>query len=296
MKKLTVHNINYLRSGYEKDDITTEDYVEAILEYDDNGNLISENHYNPDATLLSATTSRYDEKKRPTEVRQYDGDGNLCECVVTVYREDGQIQEQRMNYGEGMPEYGTRYVYDNDRLIQRDCYDEDEFSYTEKTFEYDGFRRVSEETDFDEDGRKLYVTANKYDENGRLIESTRDEVQQHDRRTYAFEYDAVGNKIKDLIYNYDLSLIAKVYYTYNENNQILSQEEEDLDNYKMTKYTYEGNNLTKISVYTKDESLVSWVDYQYDAEGHVLSQEAYAPDEVDPSEHRLMVHIDYTRE
>lgn len=296
MPKLTIHTINYLRTGYQENDITPEDYVEAIMEYDDKGNVISENHYNADATISSATTTEYDEKNRPVEVRQYDGDGYLCECVVTLYNEDGQIQEQRMNYGEGMPVYVTRYVYENGVLVRRDCYDEDGFTYTEKTLSYDECKRVSVETDFDEDGRKLYIAANKYNEAGQLVECIRDEVQLHDRRTYAYEYDAEGNKTKDLIYNYDLSLIAKVYYTYNDNYQLLSQEEEDLDNYKMTKYTYEGNNLMKIAVYTKDESLVSWVDYQYDENGRVLVQEAYACDEVNPSEHRLMVHTDYIRE
>lgn len=295
MGKLTIHTINYLRTGYEENDITPEDYISAILEYDNQGNLISENTYNPDATLLSATVTEYDENRHPVLVKNYDGEGMLCEQVRSVY-EDGQLVEQKQCYGEGMPEYTTRLVYENDHLVRRDCYDEDEFSYTERAFTYNEKGQLIKDVEFDEDGQEMYVTTMQYDENGRVVVRVRDEVQQHDRRIVNFEYDEQGRKIKDLIYNYDEALIAKIYSRYDDQNHLVEQEEEDLDHYRLTTYEYEGNNMVKISAFDKEKNLLSYNTYTYDSEGRVLTQDAYSSDEVNPSVCRLVNHTEYTRE
>ena len=295
MGKLTIHTINYLRTGYEENDITPEDYISAILEYDNQGNLISENTYNPDATLLSATVTEYDENQHPVLVKNYDGEGMLCEQIRSVY-EDGRLVEQTQCYGEGMPEYTTRLVYENNRLVRRNCYDEGEFSYTERALTYNDKGQLIKDVEYDEDGQEMYVTTMQYDENGRVVVRVRDEVQQKDRRTVNFEYDAQGRKIKDLIYNYDEALIAKIYSRYDDQNHLVEQEEEDLDHYRLTTYEYEGNNMVKISAFDKEKNLLSYNTYTYDAEGRVLTQDAYSNDEVNPSVCRLVNHTDYNRE
>lgn len=295
MGKLTIHTTNYLRSGYEENDITAEDYISAIAIFDEQGNLISENTYNADTTLQSAVTTSFNENHQPLVVNNYDGEGQLCERVTNVY-EDNRLVEQKVCYGEDMPEYSTRLVYENDLLVRRDCYDEDEFSYTERKLSYNDKAQLVKDVEFDEDGNEMYVVVNEYDEEGRLIARTRDEVQQHDRRSVNFEYDERGNKIKDLIYNYDEALIAKIYSRYDEENRLVELEEEDLDHYRLTKYEYEGKNPVKISMYDKEGKILNWVAYTYDNHGRVLTQEAYANDEVNPSVCRLVSHVSYTRE
>ena len=295
MGKLTIHTINYLRTGYEENDITPEDYISSIAEYDDQGNIISENSYNPDATLQSATVTEYDDNHHPLLLKNYDGEGVLCEQISSAY-ENGRLEEQTQCYGEGMPEYTTRMVYENSRLVRRDCYDDGEFSYTERTFDYNDKGQLVKDVEFDEDGNEMYVTTMQYDESGRVIARTRDEVQQHDRRTVNFEYDEQGRKIKDLIYNYEETLIAKIYYRYDEVNRLIEEEEEDLDHYRKTCYEYEGEKPVKISVFDKDGNLQSWTAYTYDEKGRIQTQDSYAKDEVNPAVCRLMNHVDYTRE
>lgn len=295
MRKLTIHTINYLRTGYEENDITPEDYISSFVEYDDQGNIISENSYNPDATLQSATVTEYDDNHHPLLLKNYDGEGMLCEQISNIY-ENGRLTEQRQCYGEGMPEYSTRMVYENDRLVRRDCYDEDKFSYTERAFTYNDKGQLVKEVEYDEDGNEMYVTVNEYDEDGHVINRVRDEVQQKDRRSVTFEYDAQGRKIKDLIYNYDDALIAKIYYRYDNDNHLIEQEEEDLDHYRLTTYEYDGKNVVKVSVYDKDKNLLSYTTYTYDEEGRMLTQDSYANDEVNPAVCRLMNHTEYTRE
>ena len=127
-----------------------------------------------------------------------------------------------------------------------------------------------------------------YDAKGQVVEMKVEEVAAKDRRTYSYEYDNQGNRIKELTYNYDDTLIAKKYTEYAPDGRILSEEAEDLDNYKKTVYEYNGDNLVKISVYAKDESLVSWSELQYDDENRLYASADYIIDEVDPSEYRLL--------
>lgn len=300
MKKLTVRTINYLRNGFEADDITKEEFVSNIISYNEKGLIAEDSSYNADGSLQARTTTEYDEQNRPLEVAQYDGDEMLCEKITNSYDTDGHLIEQRQCYGEGMPEYGTRYVYENNLLIKQDCYDFDDdeaqFSYTEKKYAYDEKGQRIKEVEYDEDGKELYVFVNQYDENEVLISQTRDEIQQHDRRTYNFEYDEKGNKVKDLIYNYNEALIAKIYTSYNENNQPTKVEEEDLDHYRLTVYDYEGRNLVKMSVLDKQEEVLMWTSYEYDAEGHIAVQENHVRDEFNPTECRLASRFEYTRE
>ncbi len=228
-------------------------------------------------------------------MKNYDGEGVLCEQLSYVYV-DGVLMEQKVSYGEDMPEYVTRMVYENGLLVRRDCYDEDEFSYMERELSYDEKGQLVKDVEYDEDGNVLYVTVNQYDEKGQLIGRVRDEIQQKDRRSVSFEYDENGNKVKDLIYNYDETLIAKTYYHYDADNRLVDEEEEDLDHYRKSCYEYEGGRLSKISLLDKDGNLLSWTAYTYDAEGRILTQDSYASDEVNPAVCRLVNHVDYTRE
>lgn len=300
MKKLTITTINYLRNGFEKDDITKEEFISNVLIYNENTLPIEDSSFNADGSLQALTRTVFDEKKRPVEVVQYDGDHELCEKLTNRYDENGHLVEQRQCYGEGMPEYMTRFVYENNLLMQQDCYDCDEdeaqFSYTEKKYSYDEKGQRIKEIEYDEDGNELYITVNQYGENGVLVSQTRDEIQLHDRRTYTFEYDERGNKIKDLIYNYDEALIAKIYTSYNEYNLPTQVEEEDLDHYRLTQYEYDGKNPIKMSVSDKQGNIITWSAYSYDSENHIVAQDNYVQDEVNPAECRLASRFEYTRE
>ncbi len=292
-KFVRVTNTNYLRSGYGENDIKEEKYLEAEITYNQDGNILQETHFNAEGAVESKVETSYDEAGRAVESSQFDEFGELCQKNVFYYDENNEIARKGCYYGEGSPEYATVYVRENGRVIREDSYDEDDFSFTEKSYEYDDAGHPVLTTEFDEDGNVLYKTAEEYSQSNLLVKRQVDEPQQHDRRTFVYEYDENGRKTKELMYNYDGKLIAKAYYRYDDNGNVIEMEEENLDIFRLTQYVYEGTNCVKISQFDKEKVILSYSTYAYNDNGDVVRIENHIRDEVDPSVLRTASAIDY---
>lgn len=285
---------NYLRSGYGENDITQEQFTEAEVTYDGNGNILTELHYTPKGEVESRVANTYDSNGRPTESAQYDSFDELCQKNVFYYDDEtGRLSRKGCFYGEGSPEYATVYVYENDRLVREDAYDEEEFSCTEKSYQYDEAGHNTQTTEYDEDGKVLYRTTDEYDSEGRLAKRLREEPQEHDSRTFVYAYDEQGHKTKELMYNFDGKLIAKAYYRYDEQGHNIEMEEENLDIFRLTQYVYEGDNCVKITQFDKEKMALSYSSYEYNDNGDVVRIENRARDEVDPSALRIVSSLEY---
>lgn len=287
---------NYLRNSYDRDGIQTEKYIESETSYNESGKVLKETHYNAENAVESTVINEYDENGLVISSSQYDQDNELCQQNTFAYDDKQRVIRKGCFYGEGSIEYATHYVYENGLLVREDSYDEDEFSYTEKQYEYTDNGLISKLIEYDEDGEIMYRTSNEYDEKGQLIRRTREELLEHDSRTFTFEYDDNGNKTKELLYNYDMKLIAKAYYQYDEANNCIEMEEENLDIYRKTTYTYDGENCVKIAQYDKKDVLLTWTDYSYDEEGDVARIQNNIADEVSPEEYRIAFIIEYETE
>ena len=292
-KSVRILHTNHLRSGYGENDITQELFTEAEVTYDENGNILTERHFNSNGELESRVANSYDNEGRPTESAQFDNFDELCQKNVFYYGENGRLDRKGCFYGECSPEYATVYVYEDGRLVREDAYDEEEFVCTEKAYEYDGAGHVTKTTEYDEDGNVLYRTTDEYDENGRLAKRLREEPQEHDSRTFVYAYDEQGHKTKELMYNFDGKLIAKAYYRYDEMGNNIEMEEENLDIFRLTQYTYEGTNCVKITQFDKDRMALSYSTYEYNDNGDVVRIENHSRDEVDPSVLRTVSALEY---
>ena len=289
-------NTDFLRTGFGDEDITEQEYTEAEIQYDENGRILTEKHFNSDGNLESAVENEYDAQGRVVSSAQYDETGELCQRNVFTYGEDDKVLKKSCFYGEGSPEYATVYVYENGLLMREDSYNEDEFDYTEKSYEYDKQGRVMVMVEYDEEGKVMYRTTNEYDENGRLAQRLREEPQEHDSRTYVYAYDEEGRRTKELTYNYGGKLIAKTYYTYDEEGRLVEQEDENLDTYRRTASEYEGDLCMKVTLYDKEGEKMGWTEYEYDETGNVALLKNYVRDEVRPDFHRSASWIKYETE
>ncbi|MDR2868024.1 MAG: hypothetical protein LBV46_00585 [Bacteroidales bacterium] len=285
MKQLTIYQISYNRVGYEEADIKEEEYKEAIMNYDENGLPVREEHFNPDGSRNTLIVNQYNEDKKLSISNAYDAEDILEQQLTYFYDEQGHVVKKGVQYGEDSPVYYTHFLYENGLLLRQDSYDEDEFAYTEKTFEYQGEKLVKE-TEFTEDEDVLYLKEYCYNDKGLIIKHIRNEVLVKDRRTYIYEYDNADNKIKELILNYDGELIAKTYFTYTENNLLAVNEYEDLDKYKKICYQYEGEKYIKVEEFDKEENLIQWEEYTYDKDGNPCLIDTYHRDEVNPTTYR----------
>ena len=295
MKSLKIIKKEYQRVGYDAQDIEPVEYTEGYAEYDDRGLLLREERYDPDGALNTLTVNTYDEQGVLIQAEQYDQDNILLQKTVNQYDENQRLASQSNYYGDATDEYVTKYYYDdNNNAVKQEVYVNGKLDYLEKTTTYkDG--RPDTVTENDDYGNAMYIHHYQYDEKGQISVYTRDEVQNNDRRTYEFAYNENGDRVKDLIYNYDMTLIAKVNRTFDENGRQTEIVEEDLDSYRRITMEYDGDKVVKNTMFNKDGEITGWAEYEYADDGRQSMAREFIHDEVDPEHFRMLRETMYVR-
>ena len=240
MKSLKIIKKEYQRVGYDAQDIEPVEYTEGFAEYDDNGLLLREERYEPEHLY-------YDFSRSSVNFfggfRVTDQEGNDVTAQFTGIPGQGYTKwRQYDDILELSDEYVTKFYYDgDDNVVKQEVYVNGKLDYVEKTSTFKNGRpeTVTENDDY---GNPMYIHHYEYDEKGQVKVYVRDEVQNNDRRTYEFSYNEHGDRVKDLIYNYDMTLIAKVIRTFDEQNRQIEIVEEDLDTYR--RITMERDEVT----------------------------------------------------
>lgn len=292
---LKIYCTNHVRTGYGKEDIETEQFLESSLLYNADGKVLKEEHYLSDKEPDTLVNNEYDENGRLIATFQYDGNKILIQKSEFYYDEQGDMTRQDNYFGEGSSVYTTGFIYTDGLLARQDSYDCGQFAYIEKEYFYNDDRLLTKQIEYDEDGNKKYIITNEYNADKLVVKRVREEIMEKDRRIYLFEYDRKGNKIKDLIYDYQEILIAKTYYTFDELNRLIEKEDEDLDHYMKTNYSYDGENVIKMEMLDKDRNLLSWTEYSYDEDNQIISIRQYNADEADDNNLRLVSEYRYER-
>lgn len=295
MKSLKIIKKEYQRVGYDAQDIEPVEYTEGYAEYDDNGLLLREERYEPDGSLNTLTVNTYDEKGNLAQTEQYDQDHILLQKTVNQYDESGLLVAQSNYYGDASDEYVTKFDYDGDNnVVKQEVYVNGKLDYVEKTTIYkDG--RPETVTENDDYGNVMYVHHYQYDEKGQVAVYSRDEVQNNDRRTYEFTYNEHGDRVKDLIYNYDMTLIAKVIRTFDEVGHQTEIVEEDLDSYRRIAMEYDGDRVVKNTMFNKAGEITGWAEYEYADDGRQSMAREFIHDEVEPENFRMLRETVYVR-
>ena len=295
MKSLKIIKKEYQRVGYDAQDIEPVEFTETEAQYDDQGRLVREERFDPDGTLNTLTLNTYGENGELLQAEQYDQDDVLLQKSVNQYDENGLLVAQSNYYGDASDEYVTHYSYNEDgNPIRQEVYLNGKLDFVERTTTYiDG--RPETVTENDDYGNVMYVHHYQYDEKGQLAVYVRDEVQNNDRRTYEFTYNDNGDRVKDLIYNYDMTLIAKVIRNYDEQNRQIEVVEEDLDTYRRITMEYDGDKVVKNTMFNKEGEITGWAEYEYADDGRQSMAREFIHDEVEPESFRMLRETFYVR-
>ena len=295
MKSLKIVKKEYQRVGYDAQDIEPLEYTEGYAEYDDNGLLVREERYEPDGSLNTLTVNTYNENGELIQTEQYDQEDILLQKTVNHYDDKQRLTAQSNYYGDASEEYVTKYYYDeDDNVVKQEVYVNGNLDYVEKTTTYKDGRRETE-TENDDYGNPMYIHHYQYDENGRVAVYVRDEVQNKDRRTYEFTYNENGDRVKDLIYDYDMKLIAKVNRTFDEQYRQTEIVEEDLDSYRRISMEYDGDKVVKNTMFDKKGEITGWAEYEYADDGRQSMAREFIHDEVEPQNFRMLRETLYVR-
>jgi len=295
MKSLKITKKEYQRVGYDAQDIEPVEYTEGYAEYDDNGHILREERYEPDGTLNTLTVNTYNENGELVQTEQYDQDDILLQKTVNKYDENQRLTSQSNYYGDASEEYVTKYYYDAEgNVVKQEVYVDGNLDYVEKTAIFVNGRpdTVTENDDY---GNAMYVHHYQYDEKGQVTVYVRDEVQNKDRRTYEFTYNDNGDRVKDLIYDYDMKLIAKVNRTFDEQNRQTEVVEEDLDSYRRITMEYDEDRVVKNTMFDKNGEITGWAEYEYADDGRQSMAREFIHDEVEPQNFRMLRETFYER-
>ena len=295
MKSLKITKKEYQRVGYDAQDIEPVEYTEGYAEYDDNGHILREERYEPDGTLNTLTVNTYNENGELVQTEQFDQDDILLQKTVNKYDENQRLASQSNYYGDASEEYVTKYYYDAEgNVVKQEVYVDGNLDYVEKTATFVNGRpdTVTENDDY---GNAMYVHHYQYDEKGQVTVYVRDEVQNKDRRTYEFTYNDNGDRVKDLIYDYDMKLIAKVNRTFDEQNRQTEVVEEDLDSYRRITMEYDEDRVVKNTMFDKNSEITGWAEYEYADDGRQSMAREFIHDEVEPQNFRMLRETFYER-
>ena len=296
MKSLKINKKEYQRVGYDAQDIEPVEYTEVLAEYNEQGQITRESRFEPDGTLNTLTINSYNDNNELVQAEQYDQDDILLQKTVNQYDDKHRLVMQTNYYGDASDEYVTKFYYSEDDLLESQAvFLNGKLDYVEKSVSYKD-KRPETVTENDDYGNPLYIHHYQYDEKGQVSVYTRDEVQSNDRRTYEFTYNEHGDRTKDLIYNYDMKLIAKVIRTFDEEGHQIENVEEDLDSYRRITLQYEGDLVTKNTMYNKAGEITGWSEYEYDENGKESMSREFIHDEVEPQNFRLFRETTYIRE
>ena len=145
--------------------------------YNEKGNKIEVNGYNPDGSLYSKTTYKYDEKGNKIEQNKYNSNGSLDYKSTYKYDEKGSNIEE------------NRYNSDGSLIVKY-------------TYKYDEKGNIIEVNGNHPDGSFLSKSTFKYDKKGNKIEENINYATDwlDSKSTYKYEYDKNNNWIQQVEY------------------------------------------------------------------------------------------------
>ena len=137
MKSLKITKKEYQRVGYDAQDIEPVEYTEGYAEYDDRGQLLREERYEPDGTLNTLTVNTYNEDGLLMQTEQFDVDDILLQKTVNKYDDKKRLVAQSNYYGDASEEYVTKFYHDEEgNVVKQEVYVNGELDYVEKVSTY----------------------------------------------------------------------------------------------------------------------------------------------------------------
>ena len=86
---------------------------EIRFTYDQSGNTIREDHYEPDGTLSSSLQSEYDEQGNQVKSSEYGPDGQLKSTIDYFYNAQGNLESRSCCDAQGQLLWQMKYRYDD---------------------------------------------------------------------------------------------------------------------------------------------------------------------------------------
>ncbi|MDP4208961.1 MAG: hypothetical protein Q8928_09120 [Bacteroidota bacterium] len=229
----------------------TKGYKSAATTFDRNGNIIEVVNYKKDGGITSILVYTYNARGEKTSYSRYQGNKEKLTFNQNI-RYDERGNKILENGFDGVSNFVNTFVYVNNQLS--------EIKYTTD-------KRLVERRIFKNTGNKTEMTV--LGPTGNVLSK---EVTEYDGKRNATE-----------IVNYQQNDIAqKEIYKYDNEGKKLEESKQKSGSVNRRKYTYDGDDIIRITEERSGEKPLVAYQYKYDSRGNVL-EEKWTKNGGDPS-------------
>ena len=231
------------------------DSLERVIEYDIEGNVVSDIFYNEDGSINARSESKYDSEGNEISYVSYNGDGSISykyereydnagnEVRFVSYKEDESVSNRReYEYDSVGNCIGNIFYNENGEIINSWKTEYDDVGNEVKNITYNGDGSINAWVEYTYDSAGNQISYVSYNGDGSLRE--KDE----------YEYDSAGNRISEIYYNEDGSIEYKVESEYDSDGKKIRGVEYDSIMNENWEYIYEYDSSGKL---IKDISYVN---------------------------------------
>lgn len=224
IKSRTAWYVTYMPSGEENTEWVEDKYISTVVHYDEWGNPISEEQYDPDGQVTERYIRTFSGKDIVASEQYETGEEGLVSSKVYERDSSGRLIREQGSYMEGGSE-NIHYMYSEDGLLlSRTAIDDEGDEEYREDFQYDNGMLVKERRwDY---GDLVFELEKTYHENGMLASEEERNLIEKSRRGKSFLYDDAGRiSIESLLV--DGKLLSRKTYTYDSEGRLGMVKEEE---------------------------------------------------------------------
>ena len=252
------------------------DSLERVIEYDIEGNVVSDISYNEDGSVSARSESEYDSEGNEISYVRYSGDGSISyryereydnvgnEVCFVSYKEDGSVSARR------------EYEYDSaGNCVSTILYNESSEIINSFKTEYDDAGKAIKSITYNADGSINAWIEYTYDSNGEEPSEVSYNADGSISVRREYKYDSVGNEISFAEYEGDGSISYKIETEYDNDGKKIREVSYDSIINENREYIYEYGalgNLKKDVCYINGE--IAYID-EYNSNGDCIYSTNY---------------------
>lgn len=255
-----------------------EEYLEAVVEMDDKGQVLSESKFLKNGALDEKSSFQYSDGGKLAEHILHHASEDTTEKRILRRNEKDLLLEEVKYYGDDSGER-TAYQYDDkDRIIAIEQYDEDGIHVSTEAIQYDEKGSVTERAMQDADGtlQEKYIFEHNpatftiieyhYDGKGDLQSQT------------LMTFDAKGAEVSSVQTTASGKLIAATYSQYDEKGNLVQRDYKDFYS-KTVKNTYDDESRLLVQeLYDGHGLLLRKNIFEYNDAGQLTSEQSFELD------------------
>jgi hypothetical protein len=230
--------------------------------------------YIPTAFVTESETM-YDAQGQVLELKRYRSDNQLDYGIRYSYQQDKLLEEQSFSSGEAAL-YKWVYTYNPQELLASlSGYDSNGQLDFHTLYEYDNNGHLTKETSFNPDETFSYVAEQSNNRNGSERKTTYFALDNSEDYRSEEAFDKDGNRILERNLDAEGRLEYEVGYRYDKEGRLLEEEVKNTENkleYRLTNRYDDKGNLLETIEYDQDNKVFNTYTYSYDQHNNITER------------------------